>query len=195
MNNGNIILCCINAQPTTEYSRRELVPLISDGSSAMAGCYMWRHTPLTRGKSPPSPKIDAENLTGRHSSWPKWKRCLVHQHSWLATHSFAIWTTVWLLSWSRELHEVNIQKNSYFLNSSMKSHLVKVFNQGVIGISCINQQKIQVEKVRTIDVPLSKVLIATNENVKLKAAHTFVKCSASPCQKKENEKGCKHNWF
>lgn len=52
MNNGNIILGCINAQPTTEYSHRELIPLISDGASAIAGHCMWRHTPLTRGKSP-----------------------------------------------------------------------------------------------------------------------------------------------
>lgn len=97
MNNGNIILRCINAQPTTEYSHGELIPLISDGSSVMAGRCMWRHTRLTRGKSlPPSAKIDAENLLGRHSSEAKWKRCLVHQHSRLATHSFTIPTTVWL---------------------------------------------------------------------------------------------------
>lgn len=53
MNNGNIILRCINAQPTAEYSHREPTPLISDGSSLMTGRRMWRHTPLTRGKSPP----------------------------------------------------------------------------------------------------------------------------------------------
>lgn len=74
LNDGNVILCCINARPTTGHSHRECVPLISDSSSAMSSNSMWRHTasresPLSPHR--PSSKIDAENLLSRHSSKPK----------------------------------------------------------------------------------------------------------------------------
>lgn len=55
MNNGNIILCCINAQPTTGCSHRELIPLICDGLSAMSRNCMWRYAVLTRGNPYHSP--------------------------------------------------------------------------------------------------------------------------------------------
>lgn len=54
MNNGNIILRCINAQPTTGYSHRELVLLISDGPSAMVSHCMCS---ANKGGNPTPPSI------------------------------------------------------------------------------------------------------------------------------------------
>lgn len=57
LNDGNVILCCINAQPTTGHSHRECVPLISDSSSVMSSNNMWRHTANERIPPVPSPPI------------------------------------------------------------------------------------------------------------------------------------------
>lgn len=50
MNNRNVILCSVNAQATTGYSRREFVALISDGSSATAS-----NNTAANGRKPPHP--------------------------------------------------------------------------------------------------------------------------------------------
>lgn len=72
--------------------------LISDGQQQHVETHSkWEDPPLIL--SPP--KIDAENLPRRHSSKPKWERCLVQQHSRLATHSIAMLTTKWLLARGR----------------------------------------------------------------------------------------------
>lgn len=68
MKNRNVILCCVNAQPTAGHSRREFVPLISHSQQQHA------ETHQQTGESPPipsTPETDAENLPSRHSSKPK----------------------------------------------------------------------------------------------------------------------------